>query len=289
MAGSLPALPPWLHKKLRGGQRATEECVKQCGLCTVCEESMCPNMSECYREGRATFLLLGPSCTRSCAFCNVSFSTSPLPPNEREPQEVASCAATLRLCHVVLTMVTRDDLADGGAGHLVKTIRAVRQALPEATVEVLTSDFGGSSEAVDTVLCEKPEVFAHNVETVRSLSARIRCRATYDGSLAMLASLKEKDPAQVTKSGIMVGLGEADQEVKETIRDLRDAGIDIMTIGQYLQATGHHVAVKEWVPPEMFQEYELYAKESGIQEVVAGPFVRSSYRARPLQTPRRRP
>ncbi len=196
---------------------------------------------------------------------------------------MAACCAELGLRHVVLTMVTRDDLDDGGAGHLVKTILAVRQRCAASTVEVLTSDFGGAESAVDTVLQAHPEVFAHNVETVRSLSANVRHTATYDGSLAMLKSIKEKAPEQVTKSSLMVGLGEREEEVKETLRDFRSVGVDIVTIGQYLQPTPRQTAVREWICPERFQQYEQYARELGIQEVVAGPFVRSSYRARPLR------
>ena len=180
-------------------------------------------------------------------------------------------------------MVTRDDLDDGGALHLVKTIRAVRKKLCHATVEVLTSDFGGIWPSVELVISEKPEVFAHNVETVRALSQKVRCKATYDGSLSMLLRIKEEDPSQITKSGIMVGLGETFEQVVETLHDLRQAGVDMVTIGQYLQPTSKQVAVKEWVHPNTFQEYEKIARNLGIQEVVAGPFVRSSYKAQPIK------
>jgi lipoic acid synthetase len=278
-----PPLPPWLHKPLRGISVYTEKAVKKCGLCTVCEEASCPNLSECYQEKRATFLLLGSLCTRSCAFCGVGFSRCPLLPDVNEPEKVAACCAELALRHVVLTMVTRDDLEDGGALHVVKTIRAVRATLPNVTVEVLTSDFLGATCAVDMILQEKPEVFAHNLETVRSLSPKVRFKATYEGSLAMLRTIKERDPSQVTKSSLMVGLGESFHEVIETLKDLCRIGVDIVTIGQYLQPTSSQVAVKEWIHPDIFRKYEMSAKELGIQEVVAGPFVRSSYMARPLQ------
>lgn len=180
-------------------------------------------------------------------------------------------------------MVTRDDLEDGGASHVVNTMREVRTLLPSATIEVLTSDFGGCFSSVETVLAENPEVFAHNVETVRSLSPTIRCKATYDGSIEMLRRSKQKNPTQVTKSSLMVGLGERVDEVIETLQDLAEAGVDIVTIGQYLQPSGKKMAVKEWIAPEMFRTYEEKAKELGIKEAVAGPFVRSSYRAHSLQ------
>ena len=272
-------LPPWLHKPLCGGSVQTRETVRKCGLRTVCEEALCPNLAECYQEKRATFLLLGPLCTRSCAFCGVGFSKCPPPPDITEPEKVAECCAELGLRHVVLTMVTRDDLDDGGAIHVVNTIRAVRKKIHNVTVEVLTSDFGGLSSSVTMIVEQKPEVFAHNLETVRSLSPKVRCRATYDGSLAMLRSIKEKDQAQVTKSSLMVGLGESFDEVVETLHDLRCVGVDIVTIGQYLQPTKRHMAVKEWISPDYFQKIETSAKELGIREVIAGPFVRSSYKA----------
>jgi lipoic acid synthetase len=180
-------------------------------------------------------------------------------------------------------MVTRDDLDDGGAAHLVATIRAVRARLPAATVEVLTSDFGGRFSSAATVLCEKPEVFAHNLETVRSLSSKIRCKATYEGSLTLLQAVKEKNPCQVTKSSLMVGLGERYDEVIEALKDLAKTGVDIVTIGQYLQPSSKQWSVKEWIPPEMFRTYEEQAKALGIREVVTGPLVRSSYKAQPLQ------
>jgi lipoyl synthase len=277
------SLPQWLHKPLRGGGDQTEKAVRKCGLCTVCEEALCPNLAECFHEKRATFLLLGSHCTRSCSFCSVGFSKSPQPPDPQEPKNIAECCAELGLLHVVLTMVTRDDLLDGGASHVANAIRAVREKLCNVTVEVLTSDFGGSLSAIETVLDEKPEVFAHNLETVRSLCPKIRYKATYDGSLDLLQAIKKKNPSQATKSSIMVGLGETCDEVIQTLKDLACAGVDMVTIGQYLQPTSKQIAVTEWVSPEMFQQYELRGKELGIGEVLAGPFVRSSYKARPIQ------
>ena len=282
MVNAHSPLPPWLHKPLQKGSAQVQTTLRQCGLCTVCEEALCPNISECYEEKRATFLLLGPVCTRACGFCGVGFSCAPSAPDVNEPEKVAVCCSELGLRHVVLTMVTRDDMDDGGALHVVKTIRAVREKLPHVTVEVLTSDFGGVWPSVEMVIVEKPEVFAHNVETVQAISPKVRYKATYDGSLAMLKKIKEHHPSQVTKSSIMVGLGETFEQVIETLTDLRQARVDIVTIGQYLQPTSKQVKVKEWVSPTTFQEYEKRAKEIGIHEVVAGPFVRSSYKARPI-------
>lgn len=282
MRENRPSMPPWLHKPLLGSGALTKQSVRHCGLCTVCEEALCPNIAECYREKRATFLLLGPVCTRSCAFCGVGFSKAPPQPDAMEPKRVADCCEQLGLKHVVLTMVTRDDLEDGGALHVVQTIRSVRERLPHVTVEVLTSDFGGSPFSIDMIVQEKPEVFAHNLETVRSLSHKVRCKASYDGSLALLRGIKEKYPDQVTKSSLMVGLGETYDEVVESLKDLAHIGVDIVTIGQYLQPTPKNVAVKEWISPDMFFSYEKVGVDLGIREVIAGPFVRSSYKAKPL-------
>jgi lipoic acid synthetase len=199
-----------------------------------------------------------------------------------EPKRVADCCEQLELKHVVLTMVTRDDLEDGGALHVVQTIRSVRERLSHVTVEVLTSDFGGSPFSIDMIVQEKPEVFAHNLETVRSLSHKVRCKASYDGSLDLLRDIKEKYPDQVTKSSLMVGLGETYDEVVESLKDLAHIGVDIVTIGQYLQPTPKNVTVKEWISPDMFFSYEKVGVDLGIREVIAGPFVRSSYKAKPL-------
>jgi lipoyl synthase len=277
------SLPPWLHKPLISGGGTTGHTVKQCGVCTVCEEARCPNLPECYREKRATFLLLGPFCTRTCGFCNVRYAKNPSPPDDSEPERVAECCRSFALRHVVLTMVTRDDLSDGGAGHVASTICAVRRKQPAATVEVLTSDFGGSHAAVDIVLEQHPEVFAHNIETVRSLTPRIRSVASYEGSIAVLRYVKETNPRQVTKSSLMVGLGETFEEVVMALRDLRSVGVNIVTIGQYLQPSAKHMAVKEWVHPTVFRQYEDVAQSLGIARVVSGPFVRSSYQAAPLE------
>ena len=276
-------LPPWLHKPLYSCGDGTKRAISTCGVCTVCEEALCPNMSECYRERRATFLLLGPACTRACGFCHVRHNDRPAPPDPKEPETIAECCVQLGLRHAVLTMVTRDDLDDGGAEHVAATVRAIRARLPDATVEVLTSDFAGHFPSAAILLAEHPEIFAHNIETVRSLSSVIRSQATYEGSLTLLKKLKEANPSQVTKSSLMVGLGETYEEVKEALQDLCNVGVSMVTIGQYLQPTGKQVRVKEWIHPDVFAKYEEAARLLGITDVVAGPFVRSSYRSHPLQ------
>jgi len=277
-------LPPWLHKAFSLGKGAfgTASSIKKRGLCTVCEEAKCPNLPECYDQKRATFLLLGSTCTRSCGFCSVGFCASPPLPDPEEPQMVAEYCRDNALQHIVLTMVTRDDLEDGGVSHVVRVIREIRSLLPEAGCEVLTSDFDGKWSSVETLLNENPEIFAHNVETVRSLSPRVRCKATYKGSLSLLERIKKERPKQATKSSLMVGLGETREEVFEAIDDLARVGVDMITIGQYLQPTSKQLKVKEWIHPDRFAEYGRRARESGIQEVMVGPFVRSSYAARPL-------
>jgi len=278
-------LPSWLHKAFSAGKEAsdTAHSIKKRGLCTVCEEAKCPNLPECYHQKRATFLLLGSLCTRSCGFCSVGFCSSPQPPDPEEPKKIAEYCQDNKLQHVVLTMVTRDDLEDGGASHIVSVMREIRSVLPEAGCEILTSDFARKWEPVKLLLDEKPEVLAHNLETVRALSSRVRSQATYEGSLALLTKIKKERPEQVTKSSIMLGLGESKPQVFETIEDLARAGIDMITIGQYLQPTPKQLAVKEFIHPDLFAEYGQKAKECGIQEVMVGPFVRSSYAARPIR------
>ena len=277
------SLPPWLHKPLHGCGCGTKRAISTHGVCTVCEEALCPNLRECYQEHRATFLLLGPACTRACGFCHVRHNDHPDPPDPNEPEAVAGCCVQLDVQHAVLTMVTRDDLNDGGASHMAATVRAIRSKLPHATLEVLTSDFAGHFSSAAILLAEQPEIFAHNIETVRSLSSAVRSRATYDGSLNLLRKLKETNPSQVTKSSLMVGLGETYEEVLQTLRDLQGVGVAMVTIGQYLQPTTKQVRVKEWIHPDLFAKYEEAAKALGIADVVAGPFVRSSYKSHPLE------
>ncbi|MBU3931527.1 MAG: lipoyl synthase [Proteobacteria bacterium] len=268
---------PWLVAP--APQEATasiEQVVADLSLHTVCQEAACPNIGECWARGTATFMLLGDVCTRHCRFCNVK-SGHPLPPDPQEPFRVAEAAVRMGLHHVVLTSVTRDDLSDGGASQFVLTIQAIRNRLPGATVEVLVPDFGGSLSALDTIAAAQPDVFNHNVETVERLSDKVRAKAEYRRSLAVLAWAKQR--GLTTKSGLMVGLGETCGEVIETMRNLRRAGCDILTIGQYLQPTNQQLDVVDHVHPVVFAWYREVGRFLGFQMVMADPLVRSSYHA----------
>lgn len=273
--------PSWLHRKIpKGGTLfKTNEILEKYRLNTVCEEAKCPNRMECYSKKTATFLALGKECTRSCGFCDIDFSKKPVAPEADEPERIAHSVKELGLKHVVITMVARDDLPDGGAEHIAAIIRHVRETVPSCTIEILTSDFSGNFRAIDRVLEEKPEIFNHNIETVRALSPRVRHKATYDRTLSVLKYVKETKKVEFVKSGIMVGLGESDEQVKETLRDLHAAGCDIVTIGHYLQADRRKLLVKSFVTPEQFKAYETYGYSLGIKQLYSGPFVRSSYNA----------
>jgi lipoic acid synthetase len=258
--------------------KETGEILKKHGLNTVCEEAKCPNRLECYSKKTATFLVLGKECTRQCGFCDIDFSKEPKAPSKQEPEHIATCVKDLGLKHVVITMVARDDLIDGGAGHLIQIIRQIRVASPDVAIELLTSDFQENKEALESLFQERIEVFNHNIETVRRLSPRIRNKADYDRTLRVLKMAKQKTVASI-KSGIMLGFGESEKEVEQTLLDLKEAGCDIVTIGQYLQASKSRLNVKEFIHPDQFKVYENYGKSIGIREVFAGPFVRSSYHA----------
>ncbi len=249
------------------------------GLHTVCEEALCPNLGECFNQGTATFMILGNICTRHCAFCGVKKEQKLLPPDPDEPLKVAEAVKKLNLKYVVITSVTRDDLSDGGAMHFVKTIEAVKQLNPQTAVEVLIPDFLGNREALEKVVKAKPKVINHNIETVPVLYDVIRPEANYKRSLNLLKQVKELDKTIYTKSGMMVGLGETQQAVKQVMNDLREVDCDIFTIGQYLAPTPQHYPVKEYVTPEGFTTYEQWGKEIGFKFVAAGSFVRSSYQA----------
>lgn len=281
----LGRFPSWLHRKLpKGGNYfKTNAILEKYKLNTVCEEAKCPNRFECYTKKTATFLALGKACTRNCGFCDIDFTKAPLSPSADEPERIAASAAELGLQHVVITMVARDDLPDGGAAHIAAIIRAVRKSNPSSTVEVLTSDFQGNLPALDIVLAEKPEIFNHNIETVRSMTPRVRHRATYDRTLQVLRHAKDSKLPLFIKSGIMVGLGETEEEVFATIRDLAGAGCDIVTIGHYLQADIRKLTVKAFITPEQFKAYEEYGVQIGIPHMYCGPFVRSSYNALALR------
>jgi len=251
-------------------------------LHTICEEARCPNISECWGRGTATFQILGGTCTRACRYCYVNSGKPEHPPDPLEPLRLAQTAAQMGLKHVVVTSVDRDDVPDRGAGHYAATIRALKNKVPEASVEVLTPDFlGVEEEALRTVLAARPEVFNHNIETARRLHRRMRgAKASYDKALWLLVRAKElADYPVLTKSGIIVGLGETNDEVVETMRDLREHRVDVVTIGQYLQPSAKHTQIDRWVHPDEFRWFREQGEELGFGSVFSGPLVRSSYRA----------
>jgi lipoyl synthase len=273
-------LPVWARKPspLAPGARAMRVLLRDGALNTVCEEARCPNLGECFSRGTATFMLLGDRCTRRCSYCSIG-TAKPLPPDAGEPERVADAAARLGLRYVVLTSVNRDDLEDGGASHFAAAIAAVKRELPQAGVEVLTPDFKGDRRALAAVLEAQPTVFNHNIETVKRLFPRVRPQGSYLLSLDVLAAARELAAGVPTKSGLMVGLGETDAEVREVLRDLRASGVDILTIGQYLRPTRQHAPVARYLPPEAFDALAAEARELGFGTVYSGVFVRSSYNA----------
>jgi lipoyl synthase len=252
------------------------------GLNTICEEARCPNISECWGRGTATFQILGDTCTRACRYCYVHSGRPEHPPDPLEPLRLAQAAAQMDLKHVVVTSVDRDDVPDKGASHFAATVRALKAKLPDVSVEVLTPDFlGVEREALTILLDSRPEVFNRNIETVRRLHRRMRgAKASYDGALRLLARAKEiADYSVLTKSGIIVGLGETNDEIVETLRDLRDHDVDVVTIGQYLQPSAKHAAIDRWVHPDEFRWFREQGEAMGFGSVFSGPLVRSSYRA----------
>ncbi len=277
---SLLRKPPWLRVRAPGsrGYLATRAIVRENGLATVCEEAACPNIGECWSVGHATMMIMGEVCTRACAFCNVATGL-PGPLDPTEPERVGRAVAQMRLSHVVITSVDRDDLDDGGADHFAAVVRAVRAAAPATTIEVLTPDFLRKGDAGDRVIDAKPDVFNHNLETVPRLYLSIRPGARYYQSLRLLERVKTRDPAMFTKSGLMVGLGEAKSEVMQVMDDMRVAGVDFLTIGQYLQPTRRHAAVERFVTPEEFAGYAAIARAKGFLMVAASPLTRSSHHA----------
>lgn len=286
-AASRRRLPPWLKRPLPAGEALaqTRGLVNGLKLNTVCTAARCPNLTECWSRHIATFMILGEKCTRRCRFCAVT-TARPDPPDDGEPERLAEAAEQLRLRHVVITSVARDDLPDEGAGHFARCVRAVFARLPQATVEVLVPDFHARPECVRAVADAAPQVFNHNVETVPSLHKRVRPQAKYARSLETLRLAKELRPAMLTKSGVMVGLGETRDELMQVFRDLRSVGCDLLTIGQYLKpSTGNgHAAVERFYPPAEFDELGAAARELGFAGVASGPFVRSSYFAETLYT-----
>ncbi|HRW77285.1 MAG TPA: lipoyl synthase [Candidatus Sabulitectum sp.] len=263
-----------------GSAGAVRKVLSDLDLETVCDRARCPNRGHCYQRGTATFLILGSICTRNCAYCAIDRNVaSPPPPDPSEPSRVAEAASRMGLRYVVLTSVTRDDLPDGGAGHFAGTVGELKRLIPGVEVEVLTPDFGGSREALETVASAVPDVFNHNLETVERLFPALRPVASYRQSLEVLRLFGELAPGIPVKSGLMVGLGEERADVERSMRDLRENGVSILTIGQYLQPTTDHLPVHRYVDPEEFEDYRLTALSMGFTSVASGPLVRSSYHA----------
>ena len=282
MESSFLPKPAWLKTQAPSGEnyKRLKVLSRELGLHTVCEEARCPNIGECWGGGTATFMLLGDLCTRGCRFCAVNSGNPQKVVDVFEPEKIAVALEKMGLSYVVLTSVDRDDLADGGASHIARTIVEVRRHNPEILVEVLTPDFAGNIEAVRIVAEARPDVFAHNVETIRRLQKTVRdIRAGYEQSLEVLRTVKKLVPESYTKSSIMLGLGETKQEVMETMSDLRSAGVGILTIGQYLRPSSWHLSVQEYISPRDFEEYRLLGESMGFLYVASGPLVRTSYRA----------
>ena len=274
--------PPWLKVRAPGGETFTQlkQTFRELDLHTVCEEARCPNVGECWSEGTATIMLLGDVCTRGCRFCAVTTGDPRGAVDVREPEHVARAIAKLGLQYVVITMVDRDDLLDGGASHVARTVTRLRELRPDILIETLLGDFGEHMSYVDTTVDARPDVWAHNIEVVRRLQRTIRdVRCSYEKSLGVLERVKTRDPARITKSSIMVGIGETDDEVIETLADLRAAGVDLVTLGQYLRPTPKHAEVHRFVEPATFDRYAAEATKLGFAFVASAPLVRSSYKA----------
>jgi lipoic acid synthetase len=277
-----PRLPEWLRKPQRNveADHDLKKMLRTRGLHTVCEEARCPNRNDCFSRGAATFMILGDVCSRSCGFCSVKTGRGlPMESLAEEPEQVAEAAAQLNLRYVVITSVNRDELPDGGATHFARTIHAVRRRLPQSKIEALTPDFKGNRAALHTILDACPDTFNHNVETVPRLYGRVRPQADYQQSLDVFLNARSYSPDVLTKSGFMLGLGERRDEVKRLLEDLRAHGVDVATIGQYLQPTRRHLPVEEYVHPDTFEEYKEYGERLGFRAVFSGPLVRSSFMA----------
>jgi lipoic acid synthetase len=281
LPGLRPRLPQWLRTRLptTDSFAHTRALLDELKLHTVCESAKCPNHWECWSKGTATFMIAGDRCTRACGFCAVT-TARPFALEADEPARVAEATCRMRLKHVVITAVARDDLADGGAAHFRQTIEAVRALNPDTVIEVLTPDFNDRDASIEVVLAANPHIFNHNLETVRRLTPAVRSRATYDRSLNVLRKVKALRADTIyTKSGLMLGLGETGEEIVTAMRDLRRSGCDILTLGQYLQPTLKHLPVVDFVSPETFVEYGRQARQMGFVHVASGPMVRSSYHA----------
>lgn len=288
--------PEWLRVKAPQWERVgnVKEILRDLGLNTVCEEASCPNIGECFNNGTATFLIMGPACTRACPYCDIDFEKKPQPLDPTEPERLAEAVRRMRLNHVVVTSVNRDDLPDGGATQFDRCIGAIRAASPGTTIEVLIPDLCGNWDALEIIVQANPEVLNHNTETVPRLYRRVRPQGDYGRSLELLRRVRELAPHIYTKSGMMVGLGETDDEVRDVMRGLRAVHCDILTIGQYLQPTPKHLGVQEFVTPEQFDSWREFGAAIGFLQVVSSPLTRSSYHAEQVRAlmerfPRKQP
>ncbi|GDZ96198.1 lipoic acid synthetase [Planktothrix agardhii CCAP 1459/11A] len=273
--------PDWLRVKAPQWERVgnVKGILRDLGLNTVCEEASCPNIGECFNAGTATFLIMGPACTRACPYCDIDFEKKPQPLDPTEPERLAEAVRRLNLNHVVITSVNRDDLPDGGASQFVRCIEGVRLLSPQTTIEVLIPDLCGNWDALEIILQAKPEVLNHNTETIQRLYRRVRPQGDYQRSLELLKRSRQLTPEVYTKSGIMVGLGETDAEVRETMQDLRAVDCDILTLGQYLQPSPKHLPLVAFISPEQFNAWREFGESIGFLQVVASPLTRSSYHA----------
>lgn len=279
---SQPVKPPWLRVRAPAGENYQHltNLIRSKRLNTVCSSASCPNMGECWEQGTATFMILGKVCTRACRFCDVDSRSRPGPVDLEEPKRLAETIAEMAIKHAVITSVTRDDLPDGGASHFVNCLNTIRALSPNVTLEILTPDFKGCEKDILTVLAANPEVFNHNLETVESLTPKIRSGAQYRRSLEVLRFAKSQAPHIKTKSGLMLGLGETNDQIKQSLRDLRDNQVDLLTLGQYLRPSSFHHEVVRYATPEEFSDLGNYARSLGFWRVESGPLVRSSYHAR---------
>lgn len=273
--------PDWLRVKAPQWERVgnVKEILRDLALNTVCEEASCPNIGECFKAGTATFLIMGPACTRACPYCDIDFEKKPKPLDPTEPARLAEAVARMQLNHVVITSVNRDDLSDGGASQFVECIAAVRNVSPNTTIEVLIPDLCGNWNALEIILQAVPEVLNHNTETIPRLYRRVRPQGNYDRTLELLQRARQIAPCSYTKSGIMVGLGETDAEIRQVMQDLRAVDCDILTIGQYLQPSQKHLQVDNFIHPEQFAAWKNFGEELGFLQVVSSPLTRSSYHA----------
>ncbi|OUL28617.1 lipoyl synthase [Nostoc sp. T09] len=273
--------PDWLRVKAPQWERVgnVKEILRDLALNTVCEEASCPNIGECFQAGTATFLIMGPACTRACPYCDIDFEKKPKPLDPTEPERLAEAVRRMNLNHVVITSVNRDDLPDGGASQFVQCIAAVRAVSPKTTIEVLIPDLCGNWNALEIIIQAAPEVLNHNTETIQRLYRRVRPQGNYDRTMELLLRARQIAPWIYTKSGIMVGLGETDAEVRQVMQDLRAVDCDILTIGQYLQPSQKHLKIDNFITPEQFAAWQAFGEELGFLQVVSSPLTRSSYHA----------